>query len=436
MILKSTKLHRWLENAPAPAFSAYCIAAAFTTYFCMYGFRKPFTAATYEQVAPLWGASYKAVAIASQVLGYALSKVIGVKLVSEMDRAWRAAAIVALIAIAHAALLAFAVIPPPYNIVALLLNGLPLGMVFGLVLTCLEGRRTSEALVAGLCGSFIVASGVVKSVGKLLLNAGVAEFWMPFTTGCLFVPPLLLGVWLLWHVPPPTANDVSLRSHRQAMDSSARRAFCGRNALGLTCLLVIFLGLTMIRSVRDDFGVEIWAQLGYNSEPTVYARCEATIAVAVMALSGAMFTIRDNRAALLMTLWAIAGGFLLVAGTLLLFQRGAVSPFAFMVLLGLGMYIPYVVFHTTVFERLIAALGEPGTIGFLMCLADAIGYLAYVGIVIYETRQNAMAGTNINFLEVTYWLSGVVAVISIALSVVLISYYSRHLALPTDKPTP
>ena len=41
-------LTSWLEKAPAPVFAAYAIAAAFTTYFCMYAFRKPFAAATFE----------------------------------------------------------------------------------------------------------------------------------------------------------------------------------------------------------------------------------------------------------------------------------------------------------------------------------------------------------------------------------------------------
>ena len=55
------------------------------------------------------------------------------------------------------ALLLFALVPAPYNFGCLFLNGLPLGMVFGLVLSFLEGRRLTEALAAGLCASFIVA---------------------------------------------------------------------------------------------------------------------------------------------------------------------------------------------------------------------------------------------------------------------------------------
>ncbi|MCB9529171.1 MAG: hypothetical protein H6701_12460, partial [Myxococcales bacterium] len=40
-------LTRWLERASPLAFSSYAIAAAFTTYFCMYAFRKPFGAGSF-----------------------------------------------------------------------------------------------------------------------------------------------------------------------------------------------------------------------------------------------------------------------------------------------------------------------------------------------------------------------------------------------------
>ena len=51
-----------------------------------------------------------------------------------------------------------------------------------------------------------------------------------------------------------------------------------------------------------------------------------------------------------------------------------------MTLLGVGLYVPYVVVHTTVFERLVAMTDDKGNLGFLMYLADAFGYLGYVGV--------------------------------------------------------
>ena len=104
----------------------------------------------------------------------------------------RARAILLLIAFAHLSLLAFAFIPAPWNAACMFLNGLPLGMVYGLVLGFLEGRRLTELFVAGQCASFILADGVTKSVGSLLLQAGVPEPWMPFLAGIAFAMPLVV----------------------------------------------------------------------------------------------------------------------------------------------------------------------------------------------------------------------------------------------------
>ena len=145
------------DAPPAPAastagdlaFTAWCVTAAFGAYFCMYGFRKPFTAAGYEgQTA--WGRDYKTVLVVAQVLGYTLSKFIGIPVVAGMRPERRAAGILVLIGTAHLALLLFAVTPFPLNVACLFLNGVPLGMVFGLVIGFLEGRKLTEALTACL----------------------------------------------------------------------------------------------------------------------------------------------------------------------------------------------------------------------------------------------------------------------------------------------
>ena len=65
-------------------------AAAFSTYFCMYAFRKPFTAATFEGEF-LFGFKLKAVLVVSQLAGYMLSKFIGIRVVSAMRSEYRAA---------------------------------------------------------------------------------------------------------------------------------------------------------------------------------------------------------------------------------------------------------------------------------------------------------------------------------------------------------
>jgi hypothetical protein len=58
--------------------------------------------------------------------------------------------------------------------------------------------------------------------------------------------------------------------------------------------------------------------------------------------------------------------------------QAGLGKFPFMVLVGLGVYIPYVAVHTTLFERLICITKERANIGFLMYLADSVGYTGYI----------------------------------------------------------
>ena len=375
-------LTSWLRGASPTTFSTYCIVAAFSTYFCMYAFRKPFTAAEYGEIE-LFNVGYKTVLIAAQVAGYTLSKFIGIKVISEMPPGRRAVAILGLIGLAELSLLLFAITPPPYGFPLLFLNGLPLGMVFGLVLSFLEGRRVTEALSAGLCASFILSSGVVKSVGRwLIVGLGVPEYWMPFLTGLLFMPPLLVSVYLLSRIPAPDEADVAVRSRRVPMTPNDRCSLFRRHAFGLSGLVLIYMLLTVIRSMRDDFAVEIWADLGHSGEPSVFAYSELAVMLGVTLVNGASVLVHDNRKAFLASFGLLLIGFAILRASLWAQSAGAVSPFAFMVLVGLGAYIPYVAFHTTVFERLLATFHERGNIGYLMYLADAMGYLTYVFLMV------------------------------------------------------
>jgi hypothetical protein len=427
--LHSSRVSQFLEKAGPTTFSAYCIVAAFGTYFCMYAFRKPFTAATYEDT--VWmGIGFKTILVAAQVAGYTLSKFIGIKVVSEMPAARRAVTILLLLAIAEVALLLFAVTPVPWNFIWLFVNGLPLGMVFGLVLGFLEGRKVTEALSAGLCASFIVSSGFVKSVGRSLIqDYGVDPYWMPALTGLIFVIPVFAFVFMLSRIPPPSAEDEQLRTRRKPMNATDRRAFFRRHAFGLCGLLVIYVLLTVVRSLRDDFAVEIWQELGVSDTPSIFAQSEFLVMLGVVAVNGLAILVKNNRLALLSSLSLLSIGFLIVLSAVGGHFAGMLGPLPFMVLLGLGMYIPYVAFHTTVFERMIAAFRETGTIGYLMYLADAVGYLGYVGVMVFRN----VAGEKASFLNLLLWTSVLVALLSIVLSILLSVYFTR--TTPGDEAT-
>jgi hypothetical protein len=420
-----------VNTAPARgglALSAWCIVAAFGAYFCTYAFRRPFAAGVYEGIE-LWEMKYKTVLVIAHTFGYALSKFIGIKVIAEMPAGRRVLALLFFIAIAQAALLLFGMTPPPWNWILLFLNGLPLGMVFGLVLAFLEGRRQTELLTASMCVSFIVADGVTRSVGQYLIEQGVPEMWMPFATGLLFVPPLVFFSWMLSRIPAPSRADIAARSVRAPMYAADRWGFFRRYAVGLTLLVLVYLLISVLRSVRGDFSREIWTGLGMPEDATVFARTEMAVGLGILVVSGSTVCIRNNRAAFFTALALALAGALIIAAALMGLAAGALAPLGFMVALGLGIYLPYVVVHTTVFERLLAMTRDRGNIGYLMYIADSFGYLGYVLVLLWKT----FFPIHDNFVDFFIAVSWIIAGGCVVLLIPCWIYFAFHPAVRTGR---
>jgi len=417
------RLRAWLARAPAPVFALYGGLMAFGAYFAMYGFRRPFTVASFTDVAPVL-VEYKIALVIAQVFGYALSKVAGIKLVSEMPPQRRATAILVLIAAAELCLILFALIPAPFNIACLFVNGLSLGMIWGLVFGFLEGRRVSEVLGVMLCASFIVSSGAVKSVGASVMLSGWAnEYWMPALTGLLFAPLLIVCVAGLAVMPPPNREDERLRVARAPMDGAARRAMFSAFTPGLIGLVVIYVGLTALRDFRDNFAVEIWTGLGFGNNAEIFTLSELPVAVIVLVTLALLMFIRDNRRAFMANLVLVAVGLALAGLSSLAFKAHLIGPVAWMIALGAGLYMGYTPFNALLFDRFIAASGKTGTAGFLIYVADACGYLSSVALLVVYN----FLGVKISWVEFLVFISYTAGLVGLVLVAGSGFYFHRRL---------
>jgi hypothetical protein len=354
---------------------AWSMIAAFGCYFCVYGFRKPFTAGTYEEQF-FMGIHWKSILISSQIAGYMLSKWCGIFFVSSITWEKRARAIISSILVAELALLGFGLVPKPYNLIFLLLNGLPLGMIFGYIQGFLEGKKNTELFIAALGSSFILADGVSKSVGVSLLNWGVAENWMPFAAGLLYALPFLFFVWMLTQIPRPSAQEVADRAERQPMTQKDRIQLVKQLWPGILTISLLYLFASLLRGIRSDFAPEIWHYLGYDGVPSIYSQTEIWVTVGILVINGSLVLIKRNYLAFFISLSAIATGYLLlvIAG---LGGVHSMNSFWLIVLTGFGIYLPYLTITTSVFERMIAITRHKANIGFLMYIVDSIGYLGY-----------------------------------------------------------
>jgi MFS family permease len=424
----SHPLTRWLARSSQAWFAAFAVLCAFTTYFCMYGIRKPFAAALYDGQS-VGGLDLKSALIIGQLVGYALSKMLGVKVNSELAPGRRAWALVLLIVWAELALVMFAVTPPALMVVAMFVNGLPLGTVWGVVFSFLEGRRTSEILGAGLSCAYVVASGVVKAIGAAMLAAGVSEAWMPAATGALFLPIFLLAVRGLSLLPPPSEADVAARVQREPMSADQRRSFLRAYLPGLVLLVIVYLFLTAFRDFRDNFASDIWRDLGHPDEAKRLALTEIPIAIGVMVTLGLLFLVKDNRKGVLLTYVIMIAGSMLIGVASLLFDAGAIGPTVWMTLVGLGLYLGYVPYGSVLFDRTIASLRVVATAVFLIYVSDAVAYGGSVVIVVYKTIGQA-AISKLEFFRYFSYVTSIVCTVCFSLAC---AYFLRRSRLSSSR---
>lgn len=360
----------------------YTAVAVFLTYTMIFGFRKSYTVCTFDGLR-FAGLNYKIILVLSQMIGYLMAKFYGIKFISELKRIGRYKIILLLVGIAWAAWFFFAIIPPPYNAVFLFINGFPLGMLWGVVFSYVEGRRSTDFIGASLAVSFIFASGFVKSVGGwLLLEFHLSEFWVPFATGLVFVLPLLFFIYLIEKIPPPDEADIAARMNRTPMDAADRKKFVRSFLPGLIACIVIYGFATIFRDIRDNFSADMWKEMGYLNQPAIFSKTETPITLVVLVLIGSMVLIKNSYKALMLAHLFIAIGFALAGICTFFFVSGKLDPVWWMTSVGLGLYMVYIPFNSVFFERLIAAFRFTGNVGFLIYLADSFGYLGSVGVLL------------------------------------------------------
>lgn len=415
-----TKWRGWFKNEVF--LTIWASTAAFMCYFSVYAFRKPFTAANYAGLS-VWEIDYKIVLVIAQVLGYMLSKFAGIKIISEMKSQNRPLSIFYLLSFAALSLLLFAYIPAPYNIICLFFNGLPLGLLWGIVFSYLEGRRQTEAMGVGLAVSFIVSSGVCKSIGKTLISDyNVSEFMMPIATAAFFILPLIVSVWMLAQIPPPSVLDEKMRSKRVPMTAAMRYNLFTRYAFGIVILTAFYLMLTAFRDFRDNFIVEIWADLGHK-DASILTTAELPIALAVLFFIGLTAWIKDNPLAFWVNHLIILMGCIIIYSSTYLYENQVITPVTWMILVGFGLYSAYILFQSLIFERMLSTFKEVGNVGFLMYVADAFGYLGSVGVLLFKNfgaRSMAWA----TFFKTSSYILSLSGMVLVSIS--LVYFYQKH----------
>lgn len=393
----------------------------FSAYTAIFAYRKAFNVAPFGGHT-LFGADYKVVLVVTQILGYMASKFYGIRFIAALPRLRRHWLIFTLVGIAWVAWLFFALLPPPYNFWCLALNGFPLGLIWGIVFSYVEGRRTTDLISAALAVSFIFASGLAKTTAQWVMNAWqVSEYWMPFTVGAIFAPALILFVLLLEKIPPPDAEDKRQRMDRQPMSKGDRKSLLRGFMPGIVLLTVIYMLVTVLREVRDSFMADMWRASGETFMPGVFAKTETAISIIILVLIAVMIWLRNNFKAFMLAHWMMLAGFSIALAATLLFRQQQLPMFGWMLLVGLGLYMVYIPFNSILFDRFIAAFRFTGNAGFLIYIADAYGYLGSIAVMV---GAGILAG-KVNWLEFYMQLVMIAGITGIAGTTAAMVYFQR-----------
>jgi hypothetical protein len=185
-------------------------------------------------------------------------------------------------------------------------------------------------------------------------------------------------------LPPPSESDKAQRHERLPMTQADRRQLWIKYKPGFIALTGVYLVLTVIRDIRDNFAVEIWAELGYQGQSSILTTSELPVAGLALLGVGSLIMVKNNFIAFKINHIITFGSCLLLCLSTLLFQQGLITPLMWMVLSGFALFVPYIIFNGILFDRLLAVFRERGNVGFLMYIADAIGYLGSVMILLWR----------------------------------------------------
>lgn len=379
--------------------------AALLSYSLVYALRKPYTAASFDDLE-IFNMDYKVAITIAQILGYAISKFLGIKLISELKREDRLKFILMSVVVAEVSLVFFGLLSAPYNIAAMFLNGLSLGCMWGIIFSFIEGRRMTDILASLLGVSIVISSGTAKSVGLFVMNTlHVNEFWMPALIGAVALPILAFLGYALNRLPQPTAEDIAMKSERKTLNGKQRWDLFRNFMPFLTLLFIANVVLVILRDIKEDFLVNIIDVSNYSD--WMFAQVDSVVTVIILVIFGLMVFVKNNLKALSILLWLIIAGMIVMSVVSFGYEHIRLSPIVWLFTQSLCLYMAYLTFQTIFFDRFIACFKIKGNVGFFIALND---FLGYAGTVIVLTIKE-FVGPDINWSRFYNLMAGYTGVI-------------------------
>ena len=284
-------MKRWLEGDDTRT-AMFLGSSVFFLYFFSYWWNVTMFMLPNTPHGGVFGSDLLTTIGLAQMLGYGISKIPATKVVSmvksgpQRDRMLAACLIGGYLPMA----LGIALCGPSGIATSIFFASLPASWTWGLLVLYIEGRQSTEAMIAAMSSAFIFGGGAARAVGATLIaepsEPGAADggwlfaspHWMPLVVGGVGCGGAMFCVMLLRLAPPPSRNDVRLRSARTTMTLQQQREFVRDVFPGVVMCITTYVMVTAFRKFKDYFPGELFAAMlagtgtrGENTDSSTYA---------------------------------------------------------------------------------------------------------------------------------------------------------------------
>jgi len=268
---------------------------------------------------------------------------------------------------------------PSLQVACVFLSSLLSSCIYGALITYVEGRETTEVVLALITGLHVYAGTLSRAAAALVLRWGaLPDSAMPLALAAVACPLSCALLVVVDRAPGPSPADVAARTIRAPMTSPERSAFLRAYLPGVLAVVPAYALLAGVRSFRDLYaGPIVSAALGVadtkDIPPYFFFVADLPGAVAVVGGLVLLGTVTDHRACLRWMLGAMVCGAVSTVGVTVLFEVDLLGGLAWQLLLGCTVFTTYTFLGAPFFERLFAATRTRGTVSFLIFGADMFG---------------------------------------------------------------
>ncbi|CAE7183174.1 unnamed protein product [Symbiodinium pilosum] len=298
--------------------------------------------------------------------------------------------------------------------------------LYGGMVTYLEGRQSTEIMLAAIAASLTVAGTLSRAAATALLGWGLPARLMPLVLGGCSCFLACICIVLTDRAPKPSRADVAARSARTAMTSRQQWDFVRNHAFGVVASISAWAGLVGLRSFRDFYAQQVYtAALAEPPSSKVYAMADIPGAVTSFISLVLMSWVKDSQKALRLMLVICASGLVVIAVLTWLLREGWLDGISWLLLYSAAFYTSFSMLNAPLNERIFAVSRAEGTCSFLIFASDGAGYVVTIGLLMYQSF-GPLSNTNAEVvLELFVQLLYILTVPIVFLLLMSVRYFSR-----------